>query len=543
MKRIVGATIGNCIHVMGLHHFLELAASLGYQTEFLGQGLSIPQVVEFCLKEKPDIVALSYRLTPETAEPMFRELKEAREKHNLKSTFIFGGTPSVAEKAKASAAFDRVFSTESTMDIVAYLRGIQSRRESCAIAQTLPERIEQTYPYPLIRHHYGRPTLEETVKGARRIAESGVLDILSIGPDQNAQEFFFRQEIMHNALDGAGGVPLRKPEDLTEIYLATRCGNFPLVRCYSGTNDLDKWAVMLKERINNAWGAIPVCWYSELDGRSRRTLRDAIRENIEVIRWHAQNGVAVEVNESHQWALRYCSDVIEVVTAYIATYIAKCAGVKHYVMQYMFNTPPGVSPKMDLAKMLAKMEMVEAMQDENFRIYRMVRTGLASLSADFNVAKGQMASSIFFAMAIKPHIVHVVGYSEGDHAATADEVIESCKIARGAIENALLGLPDFASDNEVQERKRRIKSECSVLLDAIKNMGDDTDASLADPDVIVKAIKIGLLDAPQLKGRPCARGRDVTRIINGACMSVDPETGEPIDEKERIRRILESGGK
>ncbi|MBC7129254.1 MAG: cobalamin B12-binding domain-containing protein [Thermoplasmatales archaeon] len=539
MKRIVCATLGNCIHVMGLYHFMELADSLGYKTEFLGQGLTIPQIVDFCLKEKPDIVALSYRLTPESAEQMFRELKEAREKHNLKSIFIFGGTTSVAEKAKLSGAFDRVFSTESTMDIVAYLKGIQIKSERSAIAQTLPERIERCYPYPLVRHHFGRPTMKETLEGARKIAESGVLDILSIGPDQNAQEFFFRPEFMNHALDGAGGVPLRKPEDLSEIYRATRCGNFPLVRCYSGTNDLDKWAIMLKERINNAWGAIPICWYSELDGRSKRKLRDAIRENIEVIRWHAQNGVPVEVNESHQWALRYCSDVIEVATAYIATYIAKSAGVKYYVMQYMFNTPPGISPKMDLAKMLAKIEMVEELQDENFRIYRMVRTGLASLSADFNVAKGQMASSIFFAMSIKPHIVHVVGYSEGDHAATADEVIESCKIARGAIENALLGLPDFACDREVQERKRKIKSECSVLLDAIKNLGDGSDASLANPDVIFKAIKIGLLDAPQLRGRPCAKGKDVTRIINGACLSVDPETGEPIDERERIRRVQE----
>ncbi|MEM4160410.1 MAG: cobalamin-dependent protein [Thermoplasmata archaeon] len=537
MRRIVGATLGNCIHVMGLHRFLELAASVGYKTEFLGQCIPVEKIMDYCKREKPDIVALSYRLTPESAELIFREIKDARERMQLPCMFIFGGTPSVAEKAKASGAFDKVFSKESPIDIIAFLKGVAQGMAKKPRAQTLAERIAESYPMPLIRHHYGRPTLEETVEGAGKIAEAEVLDILSIGPDQNAQEFFFEPEKMDKTHDGAGGVPLRKPEDLSAIYEASRKGNFPLVRCYSGTTHLMDWAKLLKERINNAWGAIPICWYSELDGRSKRRLREAIVENMAVIKWHAENGIPVEVNESHQWALRYCSDVIEVATGYIASYIAKKLGVKHYVMQYMFNTPPGISPAMDLAKMLAKLELVESLADENFVVFRMVRTGLASLSADFAVAKGQMASSVFFAMTLKPHIVHVVGFSEGDHAATADEVIESCKIARGAIENALLGLPDFSADRNVKERKEEIKREVAVLLDAIKTLGDGSEVSLANPDVIVKAVKLGYLDAPQLKGRECVPGRDVTRIINGACVSVDPETGMPVSEKERLRRI------
>ena len=36
-----------------------------------------------------------------------------------------------------------------------------------------------------------------------KIAESGVLDILSIGPDQNAQEHFFHPENMDHSQDGA----------------------------------------------------------------------------------------------------------------------------------------------------------------------------------------------------------------------------------------------------------------------------------------------------------------------------------------------------
>ncbi|MGB9561623.1 MAG: methionine synthase, partial [bacterium] len=84
-----------------------------------------------------------------------------------------------------------------------------------------------------------------------------------------------------------------------------------------------------------------------------------------------------------------------------------------------------------------------------------------------------------------------------------------------------------------------IKSEVNVLLTAIRKLGNGTDDALTDPSVITKAVTSGLLDAPQLKGRPCAKGIDVTKIINGACLSVDPNTGEPISERERIRRLEE----
>ena len=54
-------------------------------------------------------------------------------------------------------------------------------------------------------------------------------------------------------------------------------------------------------------------------------------------------------------------------------------GVKDYIAQYMFNVPPSISPAMDLAKMLAKIEMIEGLQDRNFTVYRQARAGLASL--------------------------------------------------------------------------------------------------------------------------------------------------------------------
>ena len=337
--------------------------------------------------------------------------------------------------------------------------------------------------------------------------------------------------------DGAGGVPLRKAADLTEIFEASRCGNHPLLRCYAGTNNLIEWADMLADTIHVAWGAVPLTWYSELDGRSSRPLAQAIRENQDAIAYYASRGIPVEVNESHQWALRNTSDVIEVATAFIASYNAKKLGVKHYIMQYMLNTPPGISLEMDIAKMLAKIEFVESLHDDTFTSYRMVRTGLASLSSDPDIAKGQLASSITISMALKPHIVHVVGFSEGDHLASPTDVIESCKIARGVIDNCLNGLPNIVEITNITHRKEEIIRETKVLLDAIRNLSDGDTDPLLDPDTLKKAIAVGLLDAPLLKGRGGAKGNLITQIINGACQAVDPMSGEILSEKSRIKKL------
>ena len=42
------------------------------------------------------------------------------------------------------------------------------------------------------RHHFGLPSMEETIEGIKEIAEAKVLDIISLGPDQNAQEVFLQ---------------------------------------------------------------------------------------------------------------------------------------------------------------------------------------------------------------------------------------------------------------------------------------------------------------------------------------------------------------
>jgi hypothetical protein len=540
MKTIIGAAIGNCVHVGGLHHFLKLAESEGYKTYSLGPAVSVKRLIKTIKEENPAITALSYRLTPETASELFGELKRELAQAGIENIrMIFGGTPPVAVVARESGIYERVFDgTEPVESVKEYLRGSKGMQKEESVTDTLVERIAQKYPYPLIRHHFGRPTLKETLEGVVKIAESGVLDVLSIGPDQNAQEHFFHPEEMDHIQDGAGGVPVRKAEDLEAIYQTSRCGNYPLVRCYSGTRDLLKWAEMSIRTINNAWAAIPLCWYSVMDGRSKRSLKDAINENQEVMHWYASKGIPVEVNESHQWSLRDAHDSLAVTMAFLAAYNAKKMGVRHYVSQYMFNNPPGTSAEMDIAKMLAKNEMIEELSDESFTVFREVRAGLAHFSSCPSFAQGQLAASAVVSMALKPHILHVVGFSEGDHAIFPEELIQSCNIAHGVLHNTLYGMPDLADNKTVTDRKNELKSEARVLLDAIHRSGvKESDDPLSDPVVISQAIKKGILDTPHFQGNPHLCGKIITRLINGAWYAIDPSSGEKLSEQQRISQI------
>lgn len=542
--RILGACLGKCIHTAGILNFLRLAESLGYETEFMGPAIPVERFVSRIYEASPDLVAVSYRLTPEVARELFRELKQELERRGVRDVRLaFGGTPPVAEIARTTDLFEAVFSGEEPQEaVVDYLKQRSRPQVNRQFAQTLIERIRQQQSFPLLRHHLGLKTVKETIEAAREIALSQELDILSLAPDQNAQEYFFRPQDMPATGSGAGGVPLRKPENLRAIYEATRCGNFPLLRCYAGTRDLIRWAEMSVKMINIAWGAIPLFWYSELDKRSDRPLAEAIRENQATIKWYAERGIPVEVNDPHQWSLRDAHDAVAVAVAFLAAYNAKVLGIEHYVSQYMLNTPPETSPAMDLAKMLAKIEMIESLHDEHFTSFRQIRTGLRSMPVDPDAAKGHLAASITVGMALKPHIVHVVGYCEANYAAGAKEIIESCRIVRGAIRLALKGSPDVTCDSVIRRRKEQLIKEANLIIEAIRNLGKESKDPLVDSVVLERAVRTGILDAPHLSGSTVAKGSVVTIPFEGCYVAINPTSGKVLPEQERLTWLIEEKG-
>ena len=543
MKTIVAGALGECVHVAGVSNFLRLAELAGWRTVFLGPAVPIDQFLAAARREQADLVGVSYRLTPETGERLLGEFAEAADELRAAGVrFAFGGTPPVAQRAGASGFFERVFDgSQPDEEVLAYLRGevVGTPTEQDYPHSTIARRLWKA-PFPLLRHHFGLPTLVDTLDGIRQIADARVLDVISLGIDQDAQENFFHPERQNPRRTGAGGVPVRSPDDYAKLYTASRTGNYPLLRTYSGTDDFIRLAEMYTETIHNAWCAIPLFWFNQMDGRGPWDLAGSIEQHQQVMAWYGQRGIPVELNEPHHWGMRDAPDVVFVAAGYLSAYNAKAAGVRDYIAQLMFNSPPGLSDAMDLAKMLAILELIAPLAGADFRIWEQTRTGLLSYPLDLPAARAHLAASIYLQMALRPDIIHIVGYTEADHAATAADVIESARMARRVVENALRGAPDLTADPLVQARKAHLIAETRVTLAAIRSLGDPEGADpLTDPAVLAKAVTSGILDAPQLRSNRFGRGRVRTRIIGGACLAVD-EAGQPLPEAQRIEQLFSS---
>jgi methylmalonyl-CoA mutase cobalamin-binding subunit len=540
MKTVVAAALGECVHVAGVANFLRLAEMAGWRTVFLGPAVPVERVLEAARAENADLVGVSYRLTPETGERLLGQFAEAADElRDAGVRFAFGGTPPVAERAGKLGFFEKVFAGgESSEQVLAYLKGqAAGDPKEADFPQRTTHRIAWRAPYPMLRHHFGLPTMEATIDGIRQLAEAQALDIISLGTDQDAQENFFHPERQDPRRTGAGGVPVRSADDYRALYEASRRGNFPLLRAYSGTDDFIRYAELLTETIHNAWCAIPLFWFNQMDGRGPWDLEGSIREHQSVMGWYGERHIPVELNEPHHWGMRDAPDVVFVVSAFLSAYNAKRFGVRDYIAQMMFNSPPGTSDAMDLAKMLAILELVAPLAGDDFSVWKQTRIGLLSHPLDPDAARGHLAASTYLQMGLRPHIYHIVGHTEASHAATADDIIEASKIVRRVISNAL-GAPSTTNAPEVLARKAHLVSEAQVLLEAIRGLGDaGVDDPWADAATLSKAVTSGALDAPQLMNNKYGRGLIQTRMVEGAIEAVD-ESGHALSERQRLAKIL-----
>jgi len=274
-----------------------------------------------------------------------------------------------------------------------------------------------------------------------------------------------------------------------------------------------------------------------MDGRGPWDLIGSIKEHQRVMQWYGKRQIPVELNEPHHWGMRDAPDVLFCFSAYQSSYNAKYFGVKDYIAQLMFNSPPGMSDKMDLAKMLAVLDLIDPLADDEFRIWRQTRTGLLSYPVDIDAARAHLVASIYLQMALRPQIIHIVGHTEADHAATPVDVIEASNLARRAIENAISGQPDMSTDPEVQQRQEQLVSESKITIQAIQNLAhSSTIDPLVDPQVLSLAVTYGIMDAPHLRNNQFAQGKIITQIIGGACIAVD-DFGNPLEEQRRIDHL------
>ncbi|MFX1492816.1 MAG: methionine synthase [Promethearchaeota archaeon] len=542
-KKILTTCIGQCVHVAGPYNFMNIATQLGFQCLFLGPATPSSVIIDKIEMFKPDILGLSYRLTPSTLKPILQEFKEKYEKlKNKPQQLFFAGTPEVVKVAKGFNLFDEYFiGGESKYKIISILRkDLEASEETVKISMELISRIKWKKPYPVIRAHFGLPSMKDTLKGIRKIADAGVLDVISIAPDQNTQANYFHPKDQVKELSGAGGVSIRSKKDFLNLHKARLIGNYPLLRIYAGTRDFIKLAELYRETIHNAWAAIPIFWFNQMDGRGPLTLKESIKQHLEAIKWHGENNIPVEVNDPHHWSLRDAPDAVAVADMYLCGIIAKKLGVKHFIAQYMFNTPPSSSFDMDLAKILAKDELLRTLIDQNFSVIRQVRTGLASFPLNLAKAKGQLAAATMVQLSIKPDIVHVVSYSEADHAALPEDVIESCKIVDQII-NKVYSSNLKITDEKIQQRKKELIKQAKWIIDIIPYLARNNKEfknSYINYKVLNQIVKYGIFDAPHLKNNKFALGKIKTKIINGACYSWDETRLKRYDEIQRIQDII-----
>ncbi|TFG07160.1 MAG: methionine synthase [Promethearchaeota archaeon] len=541
--RILTASIGQCVHVAGAYNFMNIASQIGHDCIFLGPATPLSTIINSIRELKPDIVGLSYRLTPSTVRPLLKNFFEKYKKLKQKpKKLFFAGTPDVVNIAKGFDQFDQYFiGGESRFKLISLLKNQKDSTENDAeIPMDLISRIKWKKPYPILRAHFGLPNLDETVEGIKEIANSNILDVISIAPDQNTQANYFHPEDQEMELSGAGGVPIRTRRDFIKLHEARLQGNHPLLRIYAGTRDFIKLAKLYRDTIKNAWAAIPIFWFNQMDKRGPLSLKESIRQHLEAIKWHGENNIPVEINDPHHWSLRNAPDAIAVADMYLSGIIAKRLGVKHFIAQYMFNTPPSSSFDMDLAKILAKNELLQTLKDDKFNIIKQVRTGLASLPLNLQKAKGHLAAATLVQLTIKPDIVHIVTHSEASHAAQPEDIIESSNIVNQVIDRMYSSKVNII-DEHLEKRKEELVRQAKWIINLIPYLAK-TSKEKENPwtnyNVLNRIVKYGIFDAPHLKNNEFAAGNIKTKMIDGACYSWHPSRQRKIDEIERIKDII-----
>ncbi len=374
---------------------------------------------------------------------------------------------------------------------------------------TLELRVDNNYQggfQPIIRAHSGpysaemsrKACLKEYQDWCRQLANSGYLDVLSIGSSQLSQSNFGEN---WSGKPNGGGVPVNSEAEYVDIWQAARP---MLVRTYSGTKNVQKMAEIYERTINISWHALSLWWFNELDGRGPNALYDNLKEHIDTIQYISTTGKPVETNVSHHFAFRGADDITYILSGYLAAKTAKKYGTKTFVLQNMLNTPRSTWGIQDLAKGRTLLKLVKELEDDSFRVLLQNRAGLDYFKPDLDTAKIQLASVTAMMDDIdplneySPDIIHVVSYCEALFLATPDILDDSIKITRAALKEyrqlKKCGLtPDVMTD-EIRNRQYELENACRVIIKAMEEYIPD----LYSPKGLYLAFVAGWLPTPEL---------------------------------------------
>jgi len=640
-RRVLAGSMDPCVHTLGTEKFAEWLEDLGvrYVAVKLGPAVTIDELLNKVQESHPEVVAISYRLGDLHVDEIIAELIEKADLRGLLPAksgirYAFGGTRPAANLVRAmtgqSVAPDR-FSPETdrhfdlakvakqyadkpsfqgffeivvddyvTMEeLEQFARRIPGKKqEKAAWSDELRERIRQVRDRenrPIIRAHIGiaAESLEPTVEAVRQLSDAECLEIVSLAPDQPSQAFLAKfvrgDEDPAEHPRGQGGAPITSKEDLLALKEATRRGNYPLSRVYSGTDELTELAKIFQETLNMAFPAVPIFYYNQLDGRGPLSIWDGFVEHFKVMKWWASIGKPLEINDPHQWQLRNCTDDMYVADHVLCGIIALKMGIKSYIMQLMFDLPPEIFPLYDLAKMKAAYELIEPLTRHfDYEIIRETRGGLSSFPPNLDRAQGHLSLTTYWQLFMEPDIVHVVSICEAHHEAKTADIVESCEITKQVFDEFLRGpQPDLWSNPRIIARKEELKNGAlynifhlallggyagkvtldnvgeflvsveeaacrpdkaarqmnheTMLLDLIDEANYPTgNCEMISPDTLDLALQTGLFQAPQvtvIDKRYEMSGRCKTDNSNGMCR-IRSFDGEPVDDEfDRVDRV------
>lgn len=400
---------------------------------------------------------------------------------------------------------------------------------------------------PLIRVHAGpySPDRQEAIKEylswVKQLANTRLLDVLSIGSSQLTQQHFGES---WDGLHNGGGVPINSEIEYCQIAEAARP---MLVRTYAGTKNVPWMAEMHERTLNISWHALSFWWFCQLDGRGNNTVLENLKEHIETVKYIATSGKPLEPNVPHHFSFRGGDDVTYIISGYLAAKTAKRYGICHLILQNMLNTPKYTWGVQDIAKGRAMLKLVRTLEDDTFKVSLQSRAGLDFFSPDLEKAKVQLAAITAMMDDIEPEnpnspeIIHVVSYSEAVRLATPSIIEESIKITLGALKDyrllKTLGLGMNTIENEdIKNRFNYLYEEARGGIEILERYFPD----LYTPKGLCRVYEMGFFPTPYIfdpqKHFPNATKWN-TAIYNGSVNVVD-ENGKPIDTIKRYKSIL-----
>ena len=604
----LASTLANDPHTEGIHNAGRIARMAGIRTILLEPSDNLDIICNAIKENMPRYIGLSYRLTPSVACDQFEKalnyfvntglitrdddvkitlaglpetikiLESRLDKLPLR-VYLCSPSPNVMDRAIETIEFFDIIDNkekiieqvreeivppgikifdELASEVVAhdnYKSVLPLPVPSNEAIYSYTKRIEES-PIPLLRSHFGIPdnSIEPTVEGIKQIAEARVIDELSLGSSDLSQRYFGYPE-MFKERKNDGGVPYKNIEDLKRLFYASRTGNFPSVKPYCHVSNISKFVdeCISIGLLRGAHQAIPLYWFNELDGRGPANVRQSIHEHFEAVKKLADYGIPVEMNDPNQWSSRQAHDTIIVTSYALISAVMTMYGVTDIVLQMQFNKPKETGDYADLAKMAAGFEMAKMMSSYSGRTINLItetRTGIEHLSPDLEYAKWQLARSTMLQMCMNPQVIHVVSYCEANYAAKPEDIIDSSKLIRKAIEIFRQNKPEvemYLKNSIISERKNFLINESSYLLDEIAKLNvryqpgiytlNQLTPYLADADTISTSIEKKIMTAPGIIN-PKYKGDFMTKPMKYGMINVVDDYVNPriITEKERLSK-------